>query len=627
MKRILLLIIGLPLLLIVLAAILVPVLVDEERLIALASSQLEKATGAQLEVDGPVSLSYFPRLALDLSAVTVETPEGAATLEAGELGIGLAVLPLFRGSAEIDAITLRDLTVTSVIDEAAAAREMSTVGLSRSELDALYAKRSEALQAGRANAGAGAALALPLALEVAELSIENARLITQNTEGETLSTVELRQLSARDLNTAGRPVLLSASVVVPGSDGADDITLELDGDLRPDLDAGRVALARLEVVAGGVTREPLELHLDGSADIESLQADLNIAFTVEQMLGNGTLRYAAFESPQIDADLSVNEFNPALLALAGPEAAAAGSAPEDSGDGSALLPFDALRSIDTAARLSIDSVVLGQHTLRGVEARLRALNGRITLEPVNATLHGGDIEFRAELDARYQPASLSSSGSVTELDIPGAVRAAGAPVNATGSATLTWELDAEGDTPEALTASLSGPIRLRTAGVGVDGVNVQQQFCQAVALVNQESLTATFTPDTRFETLEADINLAGGVARLEPLSATLPAVNLTGNGTLDLRSQDLRASIRAQIRDAAGLDPACRVNERIADLRWPVECRGNLADDPATWCSVDTSEIIKDLAEGEVKRRVEKEAGKFLQRVLGGKKENEGGAD
>lgn len=613
MGRILLYIVAIPVVLVVLAALLIPVFVDEERLIAIATDQLQEKTGAQLTVSGPVSLSLFPRLGLEMADVTVDAPDSGANLQAGGLSAGLAVMPLLRGSVEIDAVNLRDLTVTTVAPDPASG--MTTPGLSNAELDALYAQRRKARETAGSVGGAGAALALPLALNVGKLLIENARLVTVDDNGKALSTVILERLSATYLNTAGRPVPVTASVRLPGADGGQDLALDIDGDLRPDLDAGRVDIIRMEIDTTGLTQRPLSAYIEGGLDINTQVAELTLAFTVEQMRGNGSLRYAAFESPQIDADLSVNEFNPALLALAAPEAAAEAAASNDAG--STTLPYDALRSIDSAARLRIDRVVLDQHVLSNVTATLRAREGKITLSPVQGKLHDGDIDFSAELNARYNPATLTTQGSVENLDIASAVRAMGTTVGASGRAGLTWEISARGDSTEALTASLTGPIRLRTDTVTVQGINAQRQFCEAVALVNQESLTTTFPPNTDFSELKADINLAEGEARLDPLSAELPALGLTGNGTLDLTAQDFRASIRASIRDTAGLDPACRVNERLADLRWPVECKGNLADAPASWCRVDTGEILKDLAEGEVKRQVEKEAGKLLKKMFG----------
>jgi len=198
-----------------------------------------------------------------------------------------------------------------------------------------------------------------------------------------------------------------------------------------------------------------------------------------------------------------------------------------------------------------------------------------------------------------------------------AVGAMYAGVQARGVPQLEWCRSGGGSTSETLTPSLTGAISFTTHDSTLAGVGMEKMFCQGVALVNQEPLSADFPADTRFQALEAQIQLANGVATLEPLTAQMAAVGLNGNGTFDLSSQDLRASFRAQLSATLGeLDPACRINERYADLRWPVECKGNVADDPADWCGVNTTEIIKDLAEGELKREATKQAGKLFKKLF-----------
>lgn len=86
MGRLLLYIIALPVVLLVLAAVLIPLFVDEDRLIAIASDQLHERTGAELTVSGPVSLTLFPRLGLDMADVGVKAQDSQVNLQAGKIG-------------------------------------------------------------------------------------------------------------------------------------------------------------------------------------------------------------------------------------------------------------------------------------------------------------------------------------------------------------------------------------------------------------------------------------------------------------------------------------------------------------------------------------------------------------
>ena len=51
-------------------------------------------------------------------------------------------------------------------------------------------------------------------------------------------------------------------------------------------------------------------------------------------------------------------------------------------------------------------------------------------------------------------------------------------------------------------------------------------------------------------------------------------------------------------------------------IDWPVDCKGNIDGEPAKWCRVDTKEIVEDLGENEVRRKLEKKAGKLLDKLF-----------
>lgn len=601
---------GIALLLIAVAIIALPLLIDEKALVAIAARQVKERSGIELSVDGAASLSLFPRLSLVSTEVRVEVPDQGSRIQARRLATGVALLPLLRGSVEIDSVIVEGLRIERRLDsEAAEAVAADTTTLSDAELDAYYALRKRLRESAGAEAAASA-LAAPLAFEVGELALTDIRVVSVDDAGEVLSELQLRRLHSRDLNLDGRAMPLTAEIAIPGEA---PVSLQLSGAFSADADAATIALKHLEVQISGATRDPLTLTVAGAVNLATQVADIELALRSGALEGGGTLRYARFESPQIDAALALTELNPALLMLAGP-ASAAGVAP-DRGD--SALPLHALRLIDTRASLTIEQVVLGAHTLRDVDARLRVLDGVASLDPVSAAVHGGQIEFNAIFDGRYNQASLRTAGGLRALDVGRAMQALEAKLAATGTANLAWTLEARGATRDALTRSLAGPISVTTQAVTLRKLALERLFCQGVALVNRQPLSAEFPADTAFEALGAEIQLANGIARLDPFTARLSAIDLRGDGALDLNSQDLHANFRAQL--AAGLaerDPACRINERYARLRWPVECRGNLAEDPGSWCRVNVDAVIRDLAENEVKRKIGQEAEKLLNKLF-----------
>jgi uncharacterized protein involved in outer membrane biogenesis len=610
MLRILLYIIGIPLLLILLAAILLPLLLDEDQLLALAADRLEQSSGAQLTVHGDSGLSLLPRLALTLDQAELALP-GADQPEitAQRLAVEVRLLPLLSGNVAIKGIELEGLVATVPAPPEQPAVDTST--LSDAELDAFYEARRQALREAAANS-AGAAFGLPLALNVQRLSISDARIVLLQADGSEPQVVELVSLTATDMNLAGEPVPLNLQLRIPGTN---PVTLMLDTRFSANLDQQQVQLHSLSADITGATAEPLQLRASGPIDLERQVAELELALESGAMTGQGSLRYASFESPQIDTTLQLSELNPALLVLAGPEAAT--EAGEVTADGDAPLPLDALRLIDTRAELRVEHAVFGLHTVEQLHLQLQAVEGIVTLKTITGRLHGGALNASAVLNGQHNTARLETRGELTGVDAALLLSALEVPPVLSGSASLDWQLTGSGRSRNELVQELDGTVELATGELALEQVGIERMLCQTVAQINQEPLQTELPTRSEFDTLTASITLGQGQALLAPLRAELAHLSLLGEGRFDLASTEFSAELKARLSPGlASVDPACRVNERLTAIAWPVNCSGSPDTAPAGWCKVDSREIIRELASSELQRKASKEGGKLLQRLL-----------
>lgn len=615
MPRLLLILVAVPLVLILLAALLIPLLLDKDRILALAAAQVKAQSGAELVVAGDVDLSLFPTLGVTLGDVSLDMPEeDQPSLRARQLQIGVKVMPLLSREIAVDTLALDGIVVKLVTEPAPA--PVDTSKLSEAQLREFYDRRREAMEAAGRSAQSNAALALPLALNVASLRVTDSRLELQEAGGET-SVISIARLVGRDLNLDGRAIPLEGEVRMEGDA---PVNLDFKGVVTVDQDSQLLNLQDLALRITGATAEPVDIQTSGQVDINRQIADLNLAASIDDTTAEGQLRYAAFESPQIDASLHLNLFTPALLALAGPEAAAAetedGASAEDAGD--TALPIEAIRHMDTRARLEIEQLDWGTHRVTDLEARLRVVDGAANLHKVTGTVHGGQLDMKANLNAKYPEPRVNTQGSLRGVDIASVLQAAEAQPVMTGTVDLDWKLNGRGKTSNAISKSLKGPVTLVASNAVLREMGVEQMMCEAIALVNQEALSASFPTESAFQQLSADVALGNGKARLQPLQAELGAIGLKGTGALDIQSMDFDTTFEATVSpELEQLDPACRVNERITAIDWPVNCKGNVSGEPGDWCAVDTAAIIEDLAGNELKRKAEKEVERKLGKEAG----------
>ncbi|MEH6608483.1 MAG: AsmA family protein [Halioglobus sp.] len=389
--------------------------------------------------------------------------------------------------------------------------------------------------------------------------------------------------------------------------------------------AGATVSALINSVAGSISAKldegyyqgrALKLATDGTIDLSRELADLNLNFGLDQMTGSGKVRYAAKESPQIDATLTMNLLDPALLALAGPEAAAeAQNGTQSTSDtGDEPLQLQALRAIDTQVEIKIDRAIYQTHTIENLHVQARGVDGVIKINSLTGTLHGGELRMGATLNVTEDITKIASRGSIKGLDIATMLVALESDPVMSGVASVNWQINSRGTTSNELYGSLRGPAKLNTENTVLKDIGIEKMLCQTVAVVNQQKLAAEFPSDTAFKDLSMDIQLGNGLARLKPLRADLEDVTLRGQGELNLLTDKFEAEFAARLSvGLAELDPACAINQRYTAIAWPVSCEGDITGDPADWCGVDSGKIIEELATNEVKRKVQKEAGKLLE--------------
>ena len=133
-----------PVILLVAAAVLVPIFLDKDKVLELAATTLHEETGATLTVEGETELSIFPSIGVSMAGAGITMPgKQQPDIQARSLEIGVQLMPLFSGKVEIDTIKLDGLAAR--IESAEEQATADTSKLSDEQLDAFYAARREAL--------------------------------------------------------------------------------------------------------------------------------------------------------------------------------------------------------------------------------------------------------------------------------------------------------------------------------------------------------------------------------------------------------------------------------------------------------------------------------------------------
>jgi len=375
----------------------------------------------------------------------------------------------------------------------------------------------------------------------------------------------------------------------------------IQGDLQ------QATLTRLKLVVDDTTfTGSLGAGLDG----QSLTADLQ----------GGALDLDRYLPPEATPDKTAD--TAALLDALGVAPAYAAT---EAAQGADLVPVETLRTLAVDGKLSLDSLVVKGMTLEQPSLALHGRDGQFTLQRLDARLYDGTLHAEAGLDVRRTPIHWRFSEALDGVQlVPLVEDYSGKPSPLRGRLNVSGNFTSRTNRADTLLRNLNGKADFRVVDGAVFNVNVSKELCTAVAALEGEATQRDWSPDTRFDQLKGSARVVDGVVHNDDLLITLPGIEMTGKGRVNLPTQRFDYDARARFVDTA--DAACKVNPRLEKVPLPVHCEGDLSGEPGQWCAFDRQAFRKaltGLARDEAKKKAVDKLNEKLDEKLGGKSSEE----
>ena len=106
--------VGVVVILLIIATVVLPMVVDPNDYKDEISSAVAEKTGRELTIGGEIKWSVFPSIGLELSDVRLGNPEGFGEqpmLDIGEAGISVKFMPLLKRQVEVGEVSLNDVSI------------------------------------------------------------------------------------------------------------------------------------------------------------------------------------------------------------------------------------------------------------------------------------------------------------------------------------------------------------------------------------------------------------------------------------------------------------------------------------------------------------------------------------
>jgi hypothetical protein len=513
MKTLLKIVLGL-VALVVLAAVALYVVVltfDRDELKRIAAEQAEAATGRELAIAGPLDfrISLTPALVLeDVSFANAAWGSEPNMARIKRFEMELAVIPLFSGDIEIKRIVLVEPQILL---------ETNAEGKGNWELPILEQPATQP-----------STMRLS---KVESITIDDATVTYRDgATGET-SVFTLDEL------TGAAPSATELTVDATGK--ADGTPFKMDADLKQSGDT--YAIEDADITYGNT-------KLEGKGSLSTGGTRPSIV--------------ASFTSPLID----LSPYAPAGEGDAAPAEPAEDTGPYVFTDDP--LPLGMLRTADMDIDIEAETLrVSDKIEIKDVALAFTLADGDLILKKLAGTTMDGRVDATGRLNAARSPALLAADLKVTDLDYGEVLKTMDITGDVDGTIDILVDLEGRGNSPRAIASSLGGTTQL----VATDGIITNKLL--AVVSTGLDKVLGPLLgnqADTRLHCAISHFDINGGQASSRALVVDSDTFTVAGQGSIDLRTEQLKLMFDTRTRQTA-----------LVSLAVPFRVEGTLKDPKA----------------------------------------------
>ena len=316
------------------------------------------------------------------------------------------------------------------------------------------------------------------------------------------------------------------------------------------------------------------LNVNIKADGEKLAlTGLNVKFDDSQIKGN--LGISHFSKPLYTFDLDIDQLEVDKYVVASP-------APKEAKTGNEKIDLSALKALNADGSLRIGNFKYGKTKASNVRIDLKAADGVASLAPFSANLYQGSMSGALKVDARNTP-SLNFKQEMKGIAIGPLLVDTINNNMLDGKGSLSVDVNATGDSVNALKKSLIGKTAINLADGAVKGVDIAGTLRDVKSKLNvfkdKSSLGADQTKKTDFSELTATFDIKNGVAHNEDLAMKAPILRLgkgDSRGDIDIGNETInylaKPTVVKSLKGQGGADL-----DALAGFSIPVKISGTFS--------------------------------------------------
>jgi len=555
-------VVGILVLIVVGAAVILPMVVSIDTVKGEIIAQVKSATGRDLTIDGPLSLSILPSPAISASKVALSNAPGAGAkpmVTLGKLEVQVQLLPLLSKTIVIDRFVLVDPVIDLEIDKQG-----------RKNWDFAAAGAGTAPQ--QPSVGGGGAAGALGSIRLGDVRLENGTVNYTDQRSNEHKTVD-------KINMTVSLPSLDSPLKADGSARFNAVVLNLKLDVAK---AGDLIGAAGSDTTAAFTSELVTFDFKGKASIASTNGTINlkvpslrklaawlgspfagervktgefsiagklaiagseIKFTEAQLSfdaikGKGDLAVnsgGARPSVKGNLDLAALDLNPYLAPEGqggGGGAAGGAGGGASSGWSDERIDVAGLKTADVDFKIAANGIKYRKIHVEKSAMTLRVNNGRMDVELTDLAAYQGGGKASVVLDGSSTPMAVTLNANLTSVQMEPLLSDAMNLDKLTGKGNITVALTSKGQSQRALIGALNGKGSMNIADGQIKGMDLLKMLNTATSAVGS-ALTGG-GGETKFSHLTGTFTVTNGIVHNNDLVLDSPGLKAEGAGTIDL---------------------------------------------------------------------------------------------
>ena len=350
----------------------------------------------------------------------------------------------------------------------------------------------------------------------------------------------------------------------------------------------------------------IEAKKEREQEVEKQRAETDLAGTFDESNIKAKVGVAGFSPPGYSFDVEIDKLD---LTRYQPTKPAPATAPDAKPGPEEPIDLSALKALNANGSIRIGALKASKIKASNVRIDLKALDGRVNIDPLAANLYGGSLSGAIGVNAQGTP-RFSVKQTLAGVNIAPMLMDIANFQRLEGRGDFALNVTTAGQTVTQIRKALNGTAAANLADGAIRGINIAATIREAKTTIarfkgQQQTAAADTAQKTDFAELKATFNIANGVASNRDLVMTSPALRVVGEGDIDLGNARMNYLLKARLNEAgsARID-GTRVD--LASITIPVRVTGPLE---APTYQFDFGDLAASVAGQALQDQIQKKLG------------------